>query len=67
MAKDQLDLNLAIAVKDNKNISISTRISKSGLRRNLHSLLDVVRNIDKDKLKAEILHDFFVSSVFNSQ
>lgn len=40
--------------------------SKNIAKENLHSLLDVRRNIGKGQEKAEVLH-YFLVSVFNNQ
>lgn len=65
--KAQLDLNPAIAVKDNKNIYINTWITKRGLRRISILYWMWGEILTKDKKKAEVFNDFFVSVFLNSQ
>ncbi|KAK4821440.1 hypothetical protein QYF61_020023 [Mycteria americana] len=66
-AKDQLELNLATAVKDNKKCFYKYTTNKRRAKENLHPLLDTGRNIvTKDEKKADGLNAFF-ASVFNSK
>ncbi|KAK4832384.1 hypothetical protein QYF61_022239 [Mycteria americana] len=66
-AKAQLELNLAIAVRDNKKCFYKYINNKKRAKENLPPLLDVGENIaTKDEEKAEGLNAFF-PSVFNSQ
>ncbi|PKU46175.1 rna-directed dna polymerase from mobile element jockey-like [Limosa lapponica baueri] len=65
-AKAQLELNLAINIRDNKK-SFYKYVNKKRVKENLHPLLDAGGNIaTKDEEKAEILNAFF-TSVFNSR
>ncbi|PKU42802.1 rna-directed dna polymerase from mobile element jockey-like [Limosa lapponica baueri] len=61
-AKAQLELNLAINIRDNKKCFYKY-INKKRVGENLHPLLDVGGNIaTKDEEKAEILNAFFASA-----
>ncbi|PKU42713.1 rna-directed dna polymerase from mobile element jockey-like [Limosa lapponica baueri] len=65
-AKAQLELSLAINIRDNKK-SFYKYVNNKRVRENLHPLLDARGNIaTKDEEKAEILNAFF-ASIFNSR
>ena len=62
-AKAQLQLNLATAVKDNKNEFYKYMSNKRRAKENLHPLLDAGGNrVTKDEEKAEVLNAFFASA-----
>ncbi|PKU41653.1 rna-directed dna polymerase from mobile element jockey-like [Limosa lapponica baueri] len=61
-AKDQLELNLALDVKNNKKNFYKYISSKKRTQENLHPLLDMGGNVvTKDEEKAEVLNAFFAS------
>ncbi|KAK4817214.1 hypothetical protein QYF61_003738 [Mycteria americana] len=67
MAKTELELNLAAAVKDNKKYFFKYISSKRRAKENLQPLVDRGGNtVTKDEEKAEVLNAFF-ASVFNSR
>ncbi|KAK4823940.1 hypothetical protein QYF61_008326 [Mycteria americana] len=66
-AKAELELNLAVAVKDNKKHFFKYISSKRRAKENLQPLVDRGGNrVTKDEEKAEVLNAFF-ASVFNSR
>jgi len=66
-AKAQLELNMAIKVKDNKKYFYKHINSKRNARENLHPLLEAEGNtVTEDQDKAEVLNALF-ASVFNSK
>ena len=66
-AKTQLELNLAIGIKENKKTFYKYINSKRSAKENLHPVLDAAGNVTiEDKEKPEVLNAFF-TSVFKSQ
>ena len=66
-AKAQLELRLAIAVKENKKSFYKYINDKRRTKDNFHPLLDAAGNVTtEDKEKAEVLNVFFTST-FNRQ
>jgi len=65
-AKAQLELRLAIVVRDDKKCFYKYINNKKRAKESLHPLLDAGENIaNKDEEKAEVLNDFF-ASVFST-
>jgi len=64
MAKTQLELNLAVGVKENKNLFYKYINNKRMAKENFHPFLDVAGNMStEDKEKAEVFSAFFMSVV----
>ena len=62
-AKAQLELNLAIGIKENKKHFYKHINNKRRAKENLHPLLDAAGNVTtEDKEEAEVLSAFFTSA-----